>query len=150
MQVAVRIFEIQLKRGDHALLENPRSSEFWKTLEAIKITKMSSVIAVDTDMCQFGLKHAMTKGPVKKETRLLVNHGSFEQHMARKCPNNHVHDHLEGRATTEAAQYTDEFAKKVVDALVEVKGYAVYVGDLLDLSGAASDEKHHFEYEGVF
>ena len=62
-QVAVRIFEMLLKRGDHALLENPRSSELGKTSETNKNMKMSSVIAVDTDMCQLGLKHAMTKDP---------------------------------------------------------------------------------------
>ena len=72
LQLVEDTFRNQLAHKSHALSENPWLSSTWDEELLRRVVAMPGVIAFRTHMCQHGLVHAKTKGPVKKDTKLVA------------------------------------------------------------------------------
>ena len=104
----------QIKSGRHAVLENPDGSALWD----------HTIIA--------RLKESSGELYVRKKTRLLVTHESFQRVLGRLCPGEHEHLPLEGREAKRAAQYPRLFAQRLLRAYEEATGTSsvdVYVAE---------------------
>ena len=59
---------MQIKNGQDVLTEQPERSYSRQLKPFQEITKMKGVHEVIGDMCRFGLRHAVTGGPVRKRS----------------------------------------------------------------------------------
>ena len=120
--VAVSL-EKQRKEGRVALAEHPWSARSW-CAEAFSCMK-----GYDTrvDMCEYGLQLPDDDGninPVQKATCVKTTSAIIYNQLWRECSGDHWRIHLEGYAqgmglrTALAENYTQQFATKVVNAIV--------------------------------
>ena len=116
-------YEKQRREGRIALVEHPWSARSWHT-EAFSRMK-----GFDTrvDMCEYGLQLPDDDGninPVQKPTCVRTTSLIIYNQLWRECRADHWHTHLEGYAqgmglrTALAENYTQQFATKVVNAII--------------------------------
>ena len=91
-----------------------------------QLLERSDVFVIYLDMCRFNLRAA--KGPVpgalaKKPTLLATNIEELCHYVERSCDKSHAHGPLIGGGAHQAAIYTPEFVKALVDRIKENLGY---------------------------
>ena len=127
-----KVFKKQIKAGRHAVLENPDGSALWDHPVIARLKEMKEVMEVRHDACHNGAKESSGEFYVRKRTRLLVTHESFQRVLGRLCPGEHEHLPLEGREAKRAAQCPRLFAQRLLRAYEEATGTSsvdVYVAE---------------------
>ena len=75
----------QLHGNRHFLVENPFPSDLWDFPEWKSLANESQVCSVIHDQCQSGLKHPLTKRPVRKRTQFMSSHRTLARRLDRQC-----------------------------------------------------------------
>ena len=117
LELAEDIFKDQLARGDHALLENPWNSMARKEPAIKRIEADKRCISAYCDQCMFNARHAESGLHIKKPTVFVCTSPEMAQELSRKCDRQHVHDTVQGRATSSSARYTRELARGILRGL---------------------------------
>ena len=125
------IFKIAKQRlalGRQFLMEHPWGSAVWNLPEAHDIlTKppmdqgtMEYLEAVRADLCQYGLKDAVTGLPHMKPTGFLAATKNLKRRLLLRCPRLHQHQPLEGGSRCRAAQqWTSELCHQIALGIIE-------------------------------
>ena len=127
MDYAVSLAEDQLDNGRGFILEHPANATSWVENPRLQqLLKRPDVFVIYLDMCRFNLRAA--KGPVpgalaKKPTLLATNIEELGHYVERSCDKSHDHGPLIGGGARQAAIYTPEFVKALVDGIKETLGY---------------------------
>ena len=122
----LKLFRMQMHRGNYFLMEHPAHADSWKIPEVVEFLKMGGVDHVVADQCMYGLK---TRGsadgeelPAKKPTRFVSNSWCVLQELSTRCDRSHVHQQLMGGRAAGAAEYPDElcnaFCRGIANQLV--------------------------------
>ena len=89
------ICKIQLDRGDHFHLENPKPSGMWQQEEMQEVYGRTKPAFFD--QCQFGLRHPSLQEPMQKSTRVQTSSEEmFRSLDNRLCQKDHAHAHVAG------------------------------------------------------
>ena len=116
-------YEKQRREGRIGLVEHPWTSKAWKTPAFEHMKGYDTYI----DMCAYGLVLPAEDGHtylVQKPTCLKVTSPIVYNKLWRTCDGSHWHTHLEGQIpgmgtrTSLAENYTQEFATKVINAIL--------------------------------
>jgi len=127
LHLGLVVFELQLKGGRFATVENPGTSMLWCERALLKLVDDWSLLFVAFDMCQYGALY-------KKYTKVLTNLPAL-MNLSRRCPGNHVHEVLAGSVfdpksgkwqsrTKLAAEYPVSFNKKYASLATEALDFA--------------------------
>ena len=93
LSLSGRAASLQRRKGKALLAENPATSLAWDQPE-ISLA-LQGLAKVQCDQCQYGLKHPQTGEPIKKRTQ-FVGQPQVVKHLAKQCPGDHAHAHIEG------------------------------------------------------
>ena len=119
MNFALTLARIQMKRGAHFILENPRGSMAWSLAEMIQFLELPDVEAVDFDQCSFGLR-SEAGFLHKKPTRVLTSSTCVADELrGMVCSRDHPHQPVIGgsKITSRAGHYPVGLAKAIVKGL---------------------------------
>ena len=108
LHFVLSLYHYQLKRGKHFLHEHPETATSWKDAMMIKLLSHPRVGTTVADQCQYGLESFDSKGkggPCKKPTKFASSSPQMLQRLSKRCPGNHVHQHLVGGRAKQAAYY---------------------------------------------
>ena len=112
------IFESQVKRGAHAICENPAAADSHREPEIMSLREAH--FETTSCLCQFGMTGKQGL-PMLKRVRFIATHEIFVQHLDRQCDYTHQHELVEGRNTSTSAAYPAGLADAICKALIEVK-----------------------------
>ena len=93
LSLSGRAASLQRRKGKALLAENPATSLAWDQPE-ISLA-LQGLAKVQCDQCQYGLKHPESGEPIKKRTQ-FVGQPQVVKYLARQCPGDHAHAHIEG------------------------------------------------------
>ena len=159
---ARRVAQYQRARGGAIVGENPAPSKAWEQ-EEIQEAFMGLEHKV-MDQCRYGLRHPITKIPMRKRTR-LAGQKEVLKYMDKKCGRDHQHHPIEGSFKGEdgkwhslsalAGGYPVEFCKNILmgaeEFLISNKAYVEDVGetvpDVADGIDAMDEEERIKELE---
>ena len=116
LKFACEMYEIQLRKGGYFLHEHPAAASSWATDAINKVRQMPGVECVTSDMCQFGMTTRTSDGSeaaVKKPTRWMGNCRLILERLARKCQNDHAHEHLLDGKAAGAAIYPPQLQEAI-------------------------------------
>ena len=123
VELCVELFELQISRGDNAMLEKPGHSELFDEapLQKLKQKHGDRIIEAYCNMCAYN-KHNPDDPALfwKKRLRWWCTHPSLAEAVSGKCPGNHEHQVVESKWTAQSQVYTVELADCILRALVEV------------------------------
>ena len=124
MDYAVSLAEDQMDQGRAFILEHPATS--WKSKSLKRLCERPDVYTIYLDMCAFNLR--ATKGPAagrlaRKSTVLATNIPEIADYVERSCNKKHLHGPLIGGAAQQAAVYTPEFVKALLEGIKESLGF---------------------------
>ena len=120
-------YAVSLAEDRGFILEHPANATSWVENPRLQqLLKRPDVFVIYLDMCRFNLRAA--KGPVpgalaKKPTLLATNIEELGHYVERSCDKSHDHGPLIGGGARQAAIYTPEFVKALVDGIKETLGY---------------------------
>ena len=83
------IFELQARRGDHALADNPATAASWREEEIKALT--DKYFSGTSNMCRFGMLGRRGK-PMKKLVRWVSTTEIFITRLHKLCQNDHEHE----------------------------------------------------------
>ena len=119
LNFALLLARIQLKRGAHVLLENPRCSLAWSLPELVQFVEQPNIECVDFDQCAFKLRSA--DGLLhKKPTRIATSSSCIADELqGMVCSRDHAHQPVIGgsKITSRAGHYPVALAKAIVRGL---------------------------------
>ena len=106
VRFVVQIAMLQIKKGRHFIIENPKDSAIWYTLVMQQLSRQRGVTYGDLDFCAYGLKDPVSDNLYyRKSTSLMHNFGDgIMDPLWKRCPNNdqrkqpHKHQPVEGAA----------------------------------------------------
>lgn len=110
------ILTIQAAAGRLAVVENPRTSDFWRHPIVQRWITAQNFYVADIDLCSYGLKSSDYGIPMRKPLSLLSNGAVFAQEIRKRCANDHDHQRVQGAQTALTAIYPMAFADAVVKA----------------------------------
>jgi len=120
------ICKIQLDRGDHCHLENPKPSGMWQQEEMQEVCGRTKPAFFD--QCQFGLRHPSLQEPMQKSTRVQTSSEEmFRSLDNRLCQKDHAHAHVPGSCSVDgklvqvsrfSAFYPRVLAKKIAEVIM--------------------------------
>ena len=125
LRFAVAIAEHQMRNGRGFVFEHPRSATSWQTEELQKLMTKPEVFSIKVDQCEFGLRIARGKQQgllAQKPTLLLTNVNELADFVNRRCAKDHFHGQLVGGTAADAATYTPEFTKALVEGIKAALG----------------------------
>ena len=112
------IFDSQVRRGAHAICENPASADSHREPEIMSLREAH--FETTSCLCQFGMTGKQGL-PMLKRVRFIATHEIFIRHLDRQCDFTHQHELVEGRNTSASAAYPAGLADAICRALIEVK-----------------------------
>ncbi len=125
LRFAVAIAENQLRNGRGFIFEHPRSATSWQVSELQRLKARKGVFSIQMDQCEFGLRIEKGKQQgllAQKPTLLLTNVIELADFVDRRCSKDHVHGQLVGGTAVDAARYTPEFTKALVEGIKSALG----------------------------
>ncbi len=130
VRFVVQIAMLQIKRGKHFIIENPKDSAIWYTLVMQQLSRQRGVSYGDLDFCAYGLKDPVANNLYyRKSTSLMHNFADGVMNpLWKKCPNTlgkkvHEHQPVEGAAPGHGPRsklsqiYPYRFCKALADIL---------------------------------
>ena len=111
------VFESQVRRGGHAMAENPATSDAYSEPEIINLRK--KYYETTSCMCMFGMVGKRGK-PLLKRVRWLATHPKLVIAMDKQCSRDHEHEKVEGQNTALSAQYPPAVGDAICRAYLEV------------------------------
>ena len=119
LNFAILLARIQLKRGGHFVMENPKGSAAWGLPEMAQFLESAHVECVDFDQCAFLLRSA--EGFLhKKPTRVATSSAAVADELRNmQCTRDHFHLPVIGgsKITSRAGHYPVALAKAFVKGL---------------------------------
>ena len=121
----------RLRRGRHALVENPAGSGLWSVWDMERLlhdwdarhaTSGEILEKINTDLCAYNLRDADTDGLHKKRTGLATASRALkdEIYYHGQCTKDHRHEPLEGGTKTRRAEkWTPEFCYAILDSYLK-------------------------------
>jgi hypothetical protein len=119
LNFALILAKIQLRRGGHFVIENPKGSMAWTLPQMIRFLEETGCALVDFDQCRFRLKSL--RGILhKKPTRIATSSAAVADGLRDcLCPGGHPHDPVIGgsKITSHAGHYPVPLARNIVKSL---------------------------------
>ena len=111
------VFESQVRRGGHALAENPASAMSHAQPEILDLR--NRYYETTSDMCRFGMTGYGGR-PLRKTVRWIATHQTFIRALDRHCQWDHEHEKVEGKNTGHSAVYPPALADAICKAYLDV------------------------------
>ena len=120
LMFSLELCRIQRDAGRHFLLEHPAGASSWQHPEVVKfIAETEKLFLTTGHMCQFGMVATDSDGvekPVAKNTRWMTSSECLGTALGAKCPRNHQHCLLEGKA--KACRMAQVYPPALCEAIV--------------------------------
>jgi len=129
LDFVIELYEDQMKRGGYFLHEHPLGATSWQHDRVRRLLQRDDVQRVGSDQCQFDAE-AHGKGidgePVKKPTGWMSNAPEVLKVLNKRCsgrggacsrPKGGRHVLATGRIATEAAIYSDELCRSIIQGM---------------------------------
>ena len=119
LDFALILARIQLRRGCHFLIENPKGSMAWALPQMLRFLEETGCAVVDFDQCRFRLK-SLRGFLHKKPTRIATSSAAVADGLRDcLCPGDHPHDPVIGgsKITSRAGHYPVSLARNIVKSL---------------------------------
>ena len=117
LHFVISLYKLQLNAGRHFLHEHPQGARSWSDAQMMKLLSHPRVESTVSDQCQYGLMTPGESGglmPAKKATRWASTSPQMLSRLSRRCPGDHVHQHLIGGRAADAAFYPPELITDIL------------------------------------
>ena len=111
------IFDGQVRRGGHALTENPATADSQKEPEIQDLRQR--FYETTSCMCRFGMRGRGGK-LLRKRVRWIATHKKFVEALDLQCRGDHEHEKVEGQNTALSAQYPPKLADVICKTYLDV------------------------------
>ena len=111
------IFDGQVRRGGHALTENPATADSQKEPEIQDLRQR--FYETTSCMCRFGMRGRGGK-LLRKRVRWIATHKKFVEALDLPCRGDHEHEKVEGQNTALSAQYPPKLADVICKTYLDV------------------------------
>ena len=111
------IFRSQLRRGGHALTENPATADSQRQPEIMQLR--NDFYETTSCMCRFGMvgKRGL---PMMKRVRWIGTHPILIDALDRQCLRDHEHEAVEGSNTSSSAAYPPDLGDTICRAYIQL------------------------------
>ena len=119
VKFSLELAEIQIEGGRHYALENPLTSEAWRTPEMEKFFNEHRYFEAIFDQCQFNLR-GRSGHLHKKATKVISSSGALRDELdGRRCLRDHQHEPVIGGSsvTRPAGHYPSKLARCLVKGM---------------------------------
>ena len=100
-----KVASLQGELGGIVVIENPRTSDIWRTGQFQELIVNHEMSFADVDLCSYGMRSKSGEEILKKPISLLTNSEHFAELVEKKCPANHSHRVIQGGETAHSAAY---------------------------------------------
>ena len=119
VELAMKLFEWQVRRGRLALFEHPTTSKAWHESAVKRVLSLPGVRRVRGDQCMYGLQ--VGGGSNKKSTDFMVNGDKMEEYLSKRCDGGHQHVPLLHGLARHAQEYPHKLCVAMVKGAFEDK-----------------------------
>ena len=120
-----KVAELQGGLGGFVVIENPRTSDIWRTNQFQELIVDHRMLFAQVDLCAYGMRSRDGQEPLKKSVSLLTNSEPFAVDLSKQCSGDHEHRVVQGVETAHSAVYPTALATAVFHAYNKAKQGAV-------------------------
>ncbi len=116
-----RVILLQRSLGGMVVVENPRTSDLWRTNIFQELIVEFGLRFAHVDLCAYGMRSKDGEAPLKKSVSLLTDSEVFVGSIERRCAGDHEHRVVQGKETSHSSAYPTAFATAVFHAYNKAK-----------------------------
>ena len=152
---AIEVANYAMKRNIQVHWELAQRSEAWALPEIVDFIERQKMQKVSCAGCCVGLRTLDKSKLMCKSWTIATRNKGLLQHLNLKCQKNHPRGKCEAGEAAHTSRYTEAFARKVVDSLVENEAWSLVVqelgrtthGEILAAEDAEEDEECEAEVQ---
>ena len=110
------VVKLQISLGGIVVIENPRTSDIWRTNIFQELIVDLGLKFAHVDLCAYGMKSVDGQDLLKKSVSLLTNSETFAENIEKRCAGDHEHRVVQGKETSHSAAYPTALATAVFHA----------------------------------